>query len=516
MKTMNKVISILMCLSMTLLSACSSDDNNPGSAQTSVTTTENLDNEVDYSGMAEGVDEIDESNIVGAGPKFDPSKTAGHVKALCYHDLDSAEMHEMLAQKFGGTLETELTPAGDAYYDKIGTLVSTGNSPDIVRFDWITYPNLMAKNMYTPLDDWIDIDSDLWVDMKEVINNYSFGGKHYYYPHSVEPNFVIIYNQANIESAGLADPVELYKNNNWTWDTFKELISKWANMDENHIGFTGGGWTSMMFANTAGVKFLDITDNDIINNFRHPDVERTMTFLSEMKKNNLIGDGYVNPGEAFVDGNLLFLAMGMWGYTGAQETFFNMGIMEDNHMVELPFPRDPQADKYYQCGTSFGYLVPAGAPNIQGGVSWILCNRMYETDPEVKAANYARDIDTTPVYYDKCPGCKYDFPGNDNNDLNICPECNTARKAKYKATWGKEEIDILQDMKDPTKFSFIFDPSVGFGSEMDSILVGGETSVFDGPIYYASSYTSLIESQYQAIESIVQPYRDTLAKASAE
>lgn len=58
-----------MCLCLTLLSACSGGKDPDNRSQTTVTTTENLDNEVDYSGMADEVDEIDESNIVGTGPK---------------------------------------------------------------------------------------------------------------------------------------------------------------------------------------------------------------------------------------------------------------------------------------------------------------------------------------------------------------------------------------------------------------------------------------------------------------
>ncbi len=518
MKTKNKVISILMCLCLTLLSACSGGKDPDNTSQTTVTTTENLDNEVDYSGMADEVDEIDESNIVGTGPKYDPKKTAGHVHALCYYDLNetSKPIVEMLAQRFGGTFDTEITSSGTAYFDKLGQLIATGNSPDIVRYEWTSYPYGMSKNMYTPLDEWLDMDSELWVNEKEVIESYNYAGKHYYYPSGIEPNFVIVYNEANIIEAGLDSPIELYKNNNWTWDTFKELNKKWVDKSEEHIGFTGGSWTSMMFANTAGVKVIDITGTEIINNFRNPDVERAMAFLSDMKKTGLVGEGYVNPAEAFIDGNLLFLVMGRWGYTSAQESFFNKGLMDENKIVELPLPKDPQADKYYTPGTSYGFVVPAGAPNVQGAVSWILCDRIYETDPDILAENYAKNIDTTPVYYDKCPGCKYDFPGNGDNDLSVCPECDTQRKRKWKATWDEEQMQIVYDMKDPSKFTYMFDGCLGMGTDMENILIGGESSLFDGPVYYSSSYTQILESQEQAIEAIIQPYRDDLAKALAE
>lgn len=285
-------------------------------------------------------------------------------------------------------------------------------------------------------------------------------------------------------------------------------------MDDEHIGFTGGSWSGMMFANSTGVKTIDMTGTEIINNLKSPNVERAMSYFSDMKKNNLIGDGFIDPGQAFVDGNLLFLAMGLtWGYESAQGTFFNNGTLDIDKVVALPFPKDPQSDKYYLAADTYGFLVPSGAPNVQGGVSWILSGRIYETDPETVAADYAKLTDDSPHYYDKCPGCKYDFPGNGNDDLSVCPECDTPRKPKYKAYYDQQQMDVIYDMKDTSKFTFVFDNALGFGDAMNSILTGGEESLFDGPLYYASSYTSILESQNQAIEAIIQPYRDEIAKA---
>lgn len=516
MKTKNKVISIFICLCLTLLPACSQGDSTTDDVQNTAVTTENLDNEVDYSGMANNLEEINESDTVGAGPKYDSSKTAGHVRALCYYDLTSSqpELVEILAQRFGGTIDTEIAPNGSAYFDKLGQLVATGDSPDIVRYDWLVYPDGVSKNMYTPLDDWLDIDSELWSNEKDVIEAFNYAGKHYYYPSDISPNFVILYNQASIDEAGLDSPLELYKANNWTWDTFKDLTRKWADISDDHIGFTGGSWTGMMFSNSTGVKTIDVTGTEIINNLREPNVERAMSYFSDMKKNNLISEGFISPGEAFADGNLLFLAMGLgWGYESAQGMFFNNGTLETDKVVALPLPRDPQSDKYYMAADTYGFLVPSGASNVQGGVSWILSGRIYATDPEIKAADYAKKTDTSTAYYDKCPGCKYDFPGNDNNDLSVCPECSTARKPKYKAIYDDEQMQVIYDMEDSSKFNFVFDNALGFGANMESILIGGEDSLFDGPIYYASSYTSILETQYQAIEAIIQPYREEIAKA---
>lgn len=515
MNTKKKILSLIMCGVLVLLSACSQTDNTPSGniAPSTSATTENLDNEIDYNSMAD-IGTVDTANEDGTGPKYVSGQLAGEVKALCYYNINTSEPEttELFAQRFGGTMTVEIAPSGE-WFDKLGTYISTGNSPDLVRYDWEAFPCYASKNTYTALDEWLDMDADLWKGIKSVIEDFNYAGKHFYFPSDVQPNFTIHYNRATLLEAGLKDPWELYEEGNWNWNTFKQLCEQWCDQSEENMGFTGGSWTAMMFANSTGVKTFDVTENDIINNLRNENVERAMSFLADMKKEGLIGDGYVHPGEAFVTGNLLFLAMGYeWGIESAQETIFTKGLVGD--MVTLPIPKDPLSDKYYVAADTFGYMVPAGAANVQGGVDWILASRIYESDPETKAADYAKKTSTDPVYYDKCPGCKYDYVSNNNADLTVCPECQTARREKFKPVYTVEQLDLINDMLHSDKFELVFDNAMGIDTDLKYILIEGEEAVFDGPIYYGTSYTATLDSQYQAIEAYVQPYRDQIKKAA--
>ena len=71
-------------------------------------------------------------------------------------------------------------------------------------------------------------------------------------------------------------------------------------------------------------------------------------------------------------------------------------------------------------------------------------------------------------------------------------------------------------MTDPEKFGFIFDNSLGFNDDFSLILTGGEESLYDGPIYYGSSYTQLREINYNLIESYLDEYRAAIKKAEEE
>ncbi len=517
MKTKKKILSLMLCGVLVLLSACSdsSEGGEQVNAGTSVTTTENLDNEIDYNSMA-NIESVDTKNEDGTGPKYVSGQLAGNVKALCYYDINTSEPEttEIFAQRFGGTMEVEIASSGE-WFDKLGTYISTGNSPDLVRYDWEAFPCYASKNTYTALDEWLDMDADLWKDIKDVIEDFNYAGKHFYFPSDVQPNFTIHYNRASVLEAGLKDPWDLYQAGDWNWNTFKQLCEQWVDQSETHIGFTGGSWTAMMFANSTGVKTFDVTGDDIINNLRSENVERAMSFLADMKKGGLIADGYMHPGDAFVTGDLLFLAMGYeWGIESAQETIFKKGLNGD--MVTLPIPKDPLSDTYYVAADTFGYMVPAGAPNVQGGVDWILSSRIYESDPETKAADYAKKTSTDPIYYDKCPQCKYDYISSNNADLTVCPECQTARREKFKPVYTVEQLELIDDMLHSDKFELVFDNAMGIDTDLQSLLIEGEESLFDGPIYFGTSYAATLDSQYQAIEAYVQPYRDQIKKAAAE
>lgn len=512
-----RITAVVLALTALLgTTACGGGGEKSTTAATTITTTDinkELENEVNWEEVAD-IDEVNSENEGGTGSSYVSGQKAGLVKALCYYDIvgTSKAVAEIFAQRYGGTLETTITTSAD-YFDKLGIAIASGESPDLVRYDWEAYPSGVSKNRYTALDDWLDIESPLWSGEKEVIESFGYLGKHYYYPSNVQPSFAMIYNKKAIEEAAMEDPMELYFAGEWTWDVFEEMLLEWAKNGEDYIGFTGNAWSSMMFANTTGAKSIDFTGTEIINNLRSQDISRTLDWLSELKKQKLIGDGYIHPGEAFVDGKLMFLGMGLkWGYESAQESFFKNQI--EGEIAAVPFPRDPKADKYYIASDTFGYMVPMGAKNVQGAVQWILSDRIYETDAEIVAERRAEMMSEEPSFYAKCPECKYNFVENDKDDLTVCPECETARKQKYKAYYSEEQMQIVDDMINPDKFGLIFDNVVGFGKDFTNIFVYSTEVVFDGPLFHGLSYTQLLEENYNAIEAYLEPFRDALKNAS--
>ncbi len=501
---MKRIAAAALAASMVLgVSACGNTTRDP-----SGTTAQPTETTTTTAGM-QNVD-FEEAEVV----EIDESQPTGTIKVLIYYDLvtQDADLVDLFETQYGGSIEQEVCGSGPAYFEKLGTLVASDLSPDIVRYEWMSFPHGMSRNMYTPLDSYIDLESDLWKDMKTIADQFMYNGKHVYVPYRISANFALNYNKLLLDEYGLANPMEMYHNGTWTWTAFKDLITEWCNIDPAHIGYTGV--SAMSFVSTTGTKLIDVQNTEIINNLKDQNVQRAMEFVEDLSRQGLTGEGYVDPGQAFTDGNLLFLGMEpTWAYSASWESLFKDNI--DCEMAFVPFPKDDNADQYYLAYDSFGYMVPSGSKNIKGAVDWITLCRTEETDPENVAEAKANATDSSTKYYPKCPECKYSFVENETEELDTCPECNTARRVKFNAYYSEEQYEVLQDLISPArgKFSFIFDNCRGFNSDLCNIFEGmGDASLMDGPIFYDMSYTQLREENYNIVESILDEYRERMAQ----
>lgn len=445
--------------------------------------------------------------------EIDETQETGVVRWLGYYDLETDQVDhaaEFLA-RYGGTLESEICSSGAAYFERLGVLVSSDMSPDLVRYEWMSYPHGITKNLYTPLDSYLDIDSPLWEGVREAVDGFTYGDKHYYFPQTISTNFALNYNKTVLEYEGFDDPMDLYLAGDWTWNTFKSLIVEWCNLGEEYIGYTGVG--GMSFVATTGVKTISVeSDGDIINNMKNQDLQRCMEFLEGLYKENLVGEGYVSPQEAFLDGKLLFLGMDpTWTYGAAQEALTKAGV--ENDMAVLPFPRDPNSETYSIAYDTYGYMIPSGAKNVKGAVDWIVLGRTLATDPETLATAKEDAIDDSISYYPVCAECRFHFVDNDMDYLDTCPECDTPRRERFKVVYTEQQYDILQDMQDFSKFNLIFDDVFGFGTDLTNLFNDNSSengSLLDGPIFLGSSYTQLRDIYFETVEGLLQPYRDKM------
>lgn len=429
---------------------------------------------------------------------FVPDGNSGSIVWLGYYDLQvdgsASEQYKIFtSDTYGGTIEYVSCSSGAAYFEKLGTMIAADDSPDIVRYEWLSYPMGMSKNMYESVDGLIDIETPLWEDMADIIEDFVYQDKHYYLPYRITPNFAINYNRKTIIDAGLTDPYDLYLQNNWTWDTFRELMIEWCNMDDDNIGYCGTG--GMSFVATTGTPLIDVkADGTILNNIKDANVTRAMEYVSGLCRDGLtyqneIGD-WVSP-ELWATNSdrILFLGMGPeWTYSAASSTIQNpTGVENDicntpSDFAFIPFPRDPSSDEYCIAYDTFGYMIPKGAKNVKGAVDWIQLNRVYQTDETLLATAREDAINPTPVYYTTG---KYEG------------------MQKWGLVWDERVYDVWQDMTDTSKFSFVFDDCYGFNDSLTSLA----DTVLDQPLFDSVSWTQISEENAPLIDAIIDEYR---------
>lgn len=497
MKLTKRILSGLLSAGMILsLTACDEDPavsggnsagNTPGApavTTTAATTTTDPDDNAPTDA------EIKE---VGTDA-YTPDGKSGTIVWLGYYDLitdgSASEQYKIFnSELYGGDIEYVSTTSGTAYFEKLATMISSDDSPDIVRYEWQSFPTGMSKNMYEPLDGEIDMTSPLWSDMAETAERFAYKGKHYYYPYRITTNFALNYNRKSLEEYALDDPYDLYMNNQWTWDTFKQLLIDWCSADDSHIGYAGEG--AMSFIATTGTSLVKVQeDGTARNNISDINVSRAMEYCADLYRNGLtyqneIGD-WVSP-QLWADNSDRILFLGMnpeWTYGAAAGQVQNKpGAADDicntvSDFAFVPFPRDPQADKYYIAYDTFGYLVAKGAKNKKGALDWINLCRVYETDPAVNATKKQEAINPEPVYF---TSGKYEG------------------LQKWALVWDERQYDLWQDMMDPSKFSFTFDDCWGFNDDLKTIC---NTILFD-PMFHGESFTKLSAEYSPVIDSII-------------
>ena len=497
MTSMKRILSGLLAAGMILsLTACdeepavsggNSAGNTPGApavTTTAATTTTDPDDNAPTDA------EIKE---VGTDA-YTPDGNSGTIVWLGYYDLvtdgSASEQYKIFnSELYSGDIEYVSTTSGTAYFEKLATMISSDDSPDIVRYEWQSFPTGMSKNMYEPLDGEIDMTSTLWSDMAETAERFAYKGKHYYYPYRITTNFALNYNRKSLEENALNDPSDLYMNNQWTWDTFKQLLIDWCSADDSHIGYAGEG--AMSFIATTGTSLVKVQeDGTARNNISDINVSRAMEYCADLYRNGLtyqneIGD-WVSP-QLWADNSDRILFLGMnpeWTYGAAAGQVQNKpGAADDicntvSDFAFVPFPRDPQADKYYIAYDTFGYLVAKGAKNKKGALDWINLCRVYETDPAVNATKKQEAINPEPVYF---TSGKYEG------------------LQKWALVWDERQYDLWQDMMDPSNFSFTFDDCWGFNDDLKTIC---NTILFD-PMFHGESFTKLSAEYSPVIDSII-------------
>lgn len=377
MKNQKKFLAAFLSLTTVLgISACGAERD--AETTTAVTTTpaattntldDDIKNPVNIEEFVEEDKTLENPNLTYFG--FYDMRVAGDIKPGV----------KLFEETYGGKIDY-LNCAWGERIDKLQVLIASGDSPDLVDKEDVTFPHLMSKNVYEDLTDYIDLSQPQWAGYETLVENFSWNGEHYYYPFTANaiPN-CLIYDKGRFAEFGIEDPKELYEAGNWTWDTFRETMIKFMDNQEGALGGVYGLLGNDIIIST-GTPLIGIADGKITNNMSTPEVERATAFLMKLRKDGLTarGDGmWSNESEPLANGTVAFLGVGQWKITDFCKQY------PEQEFGFVPYPRDPSADEYYYGSTNFGYMVPSGSKNVEGAAAFINIMRQCNTDPDLMA-----------------------------------------------------------------------------------------------------------------------------------
>ncbi len=398
MKDIKKILAGAMALTITAgFSACASDD---GAGEVTTTTTAATTTAKTVEVNTETLAAEEEEALGNAMSQLQDVELANkEIKWLAHYDINPSgngaskkvEL-ELFEKKYGGSIKWYQTTWENRYND-LSTYVLGGEGIDFYASDTGNLPKGVISGMFQSVDQYIDMDSDIWQNTAEAMKAYNFGDKHYMFVTNTRANYYVYYNKATIEANGLDDPWDLYKAGEWNWDTFKSMLQEFVDEENDQWGLDNW-YNELALLYSAGVPTVQAVDGQLVCNLNDATMEKAMNFQYD-----LFNSGLVLPLEQFNwaiqpqmmgEGRQLFWIGGYWEAEGDPTTWTH-GIEPEN-LGFVPTP-SPAGSDPYQAATLEGYVLCKGAANPEGVARFAECTIVAVNDPDAIAISERKTMD---------------------------------------------------------------------------------------------------------------------------
>ncbi|MGN1481376.1 ABC transporter substrate-binding protein [Porcipelethomonas sp.] len=344
-----------------------------------------------------------------------------------YGNEDRSIALTLFEDVYGGKIEwVPTTP--ETKYDDLANRILGGEPVDMIDYEPAAFPGGIA-DQYQPLDDYIDLNDELWADTKELADSMAYQDKHYIVPVGVDDPVCLIYSRKMMKDEDLDDPYELYKKGEWNWDAFVSMMKKFTENGDDRYGCTG--WIGSPVVQSSGQPFVAYDGKTFTSNIMSTEIEKAENVLEEIGKEGLYNaswNGYFPD-----DGSTLFYGMTLENL--AQSNAKN----EDEDIFFVPFPKMPDSDKYYLTADISAKMLAANSDKGKAVAEYITCEKVARTEEKYKAAAKEKAL---------VPEADY---GDD--------------KGKYIT---EEQYDFWQELLNPENITPVFDYGCGMGTRMYS------------------------------------------------
>ncbi len=323
------------------------------------------------------------------------------VKWLAHYDLnpntasgasESVNLN-VFRTKYGGEIQYYPTTWNTRYSD-LSTYVLGGEGIDFFPCDQFALPKGVVSGMFQPVDDYIDMSDPLWAGVAEAMEKYNFNGKHYELVNSVSAEQVVIYNKDTIEANNFDDPWELYKEGNWNWDTFKEMLVQFVDADSEQYGLDGY-WAERALSLSCGVPAVESVNGSLRVNLMSEDIEKSQNFMYDLYSNDLVINreifDWAEQPQFMGEGKELFYIVGSWAVQADPETWSTK--IPPDKLGLAPVPNAADADRAWQSAVLDGWVICKGAGNPQGVALLAQCTRFANTNDDAVAISDAKAME---------------------------------------------------------------------------------------------------------------------------
>ena len=352
-------------------------------------------------------------------------------------------------------------------YNTLSAMLLAGDEVDMFEYEQDSFPQSVLNQQFQALDPYfrsMGLNYDIWENMEDIIDSLEYRGEHYVIPYSFSNPVVMTYSRKLIRDYGLDDPYELYKNDQWNWNTF-------MNIAETYHQKTGKpavrGDLGNSLIHSSGYRLIDYKNGRLISNINHAPLRYAELFMQEIGRKSL----YSTTWSDFYTTDTLFFVNNSW--TLGTSNVNNSGM----DLMVVPVPKDPEVEgNYIVCDLDAKMLVKNSTKG-DAVATYIMCERIVASQPEYKAG--AKAYATTPVE---------SFGG------------------AVKSYITAEQYDAIQSFTDPAVTTPVFDYIWGMDETSGGIMENlSNAFLINGG--YENDWKNLRNSYYTAINEVINKYQ---------